>query len=97
MMKPFVIGAALALFAIAAPALVHQAQAAPARNPFCAMAGGQKNPMGWDEYYGCFGSAPGRAAVVHHVHERHATKDPLCSLANQEKNPMGWDEYYHCW
>jgi hypothetical protein len=95
MIKPYLVGAALVAFAVAAPAFVNHAQAATSQDPFCKMANGEKNPIAWDEYYHCFGPT---ARVVHVVsHHRSAPLDPFCKMANGEKNPVAWAEFYHCW
>lgn len=50
----------LALAAAVSPAVTSSAQAAPAKNPFCNMAKGQKNLVSWNAYYHCLG--PSQAA-----------------------------------
>ena len=73
-----------------------QAQAAPAQNPLCALAGSQKNPMAWDEYYGCFGARPAveRAAVRSRP---GAPASDYCKMAAGEKDMVGWSQFYGCW
>lgn len=95
MKKTLLIGAALALCAMSAAAFVGHAQAAAAQSPFCKLANGEKNPMSWDAYYNCLGSAPQVQHVA--VHSRAPATDPYCKMASGEKNLVGWEEFYHCW
>jgi hypothetical protein len=96
-MKKLLIATAISAFAICTiPALTGQAQAAPAKNPMCALAGSQKNPMAWSEYYGCFGSRPTveRAAVRSRP---GAPASGFCKMAAGEKDMVGWSQFYGCW
>ncbi|MGA8820912.1 MAG: hypothetical protein WB624_26785 [Xanthobacteraceae bacterium] len=96
-MKKLLIATAISAFAICTiPALTGQAQAAPAKNPMCALAGSQKNPMAWSEYYGCFGSRPTveRAAVRSRP---GAPASDFCKMAAGEKDMVGWSQFYGCW
>ncbi len=101
-MKKLLIAAAAVSFAVTAP-MFTQAQADP-KNPYCSLAKFEKNPMSWDQYYGCW-NRPARPArlmnyapgpLMNRVQIRE-TKSPYCSLAKFEKNPMSWDQYYGCW
>lgn len=95
MKKLFLAAAVSALAVSTVPALVGQAQAAAAASPYCKMARQEKNPIGWDEYYHCFGTP----RITHVIARRHeaAPENALCKMAGQEKNLVSWDEYYHCW
>lgn len=96
-MKKVLIATAISAFAISMiPALQGQAQAAAAKNPMCALAGSQKNPMAWDEFYGCFGARPvvERAAVRSRP---GAPASDFCKMAAGEKDMVGWSQFYGCW
>ncbi len=96
-MKKLLIAAAVSALAICmVPNLVGQAQAAPAKNPMCALAGAQKNPMAWDEYYGCFGARPTmQRAMVRSTHG--APEGDFCKMAGGQKDMVGWSQFYGCW
>lgn len=95
-MKKLLIAAAVSVLAVSSvPTFVGQAHAAIAASPFCKMAGQEKNPIGWDEYYHCFGTP--RVERVATRARAGAQQSPFCKMASQEKNPMAWDEFYHCW
>ena len=70
-------------------------QAAPADNPYCKMAAGQKNLVAWNAYYHCLGPAPRPARVVARP-RAEPPKDPMCKLAPAQKNLVAWNSYYHC-
>ena len=96
-MKNLFIGAAVAVLAISTvPTFVAKANAAPAQNPLCKLARQEKNPIAWDEFYGCFGARPRVQHVAVRSH-RGAPQSDFCKLARQEKNPMSWNEFYGCW
>jgi hypothetical protein len=57
MNKMLIAAAALTLAVSTVPALVGQAQAAPAKSPFCSMAPATTSAS-WAEYYGCWGGPP---------------------------------------
>jgi hypothetical protein len=96
-MKKLLVAAAIAAPAVCmVPSFVGQAQAAPAKNPLCALAGSQKNPMAWDEYYGCFGMRPTMEQAM--VRSRPgAPASDFCKMAGQEKDMVGWSQFYGCW
>jgi hypothetical protein len=95
-MKKLLVAAAVSALAVwTGPAFIGQVRAAPAASPYCKMAGQQKNPMGWDQYYHCFG-APHITHVIARSHEA-APQKAFCKMAGQQKDPMSWDQYYHCW
>jgi hypothetical protein len=97
MKKLLIPAAALALAVSAVPALVVQAQAAPAKSPYCNMAPAAN--QSWAEYYGCWGK-PARAQPAMAA-ERPARARPAayqtdyCKLAPAAN--ASWAEYYHCW
>ena len=96
-MKKLLIAAAISAFTIwSVPALVGQAQAAPAKDPMCALAGSQKDLVGWSQFYGCFGTRPTvqRAAVRS---KRGAPEGDYCKMAAGEKDMVGWSQFYGCW
>jgi len=96
MKKLLMATAVLAFAGSTVPAFVGQAQAAPAKNPLCALAGGQKNPMAWDEYYGCFGARPAVQRAM--VRSRPgAPANDFCKMVGQEKDTVGWSQFYGCW
>lgn len=96
-MKKLFIATAIAAFAISTvPTFVAQANAAPAKNPLCALARQEKNPVAWNEFYGCLGARPKVQHVAARSH-RGAPQSDFCKLARQEKNPMSWNEFYGCW
>ena len=102
-MKKLLITAAAAGLTVMAVPMFTQAQAAP-KNPYCSLARSEKNPMSWDQYYGCWNRQARPARLMNYapapIMNRPAirqTKSPYCNLAKSEKNPMAWDQYYHCW
>lgn len=96
-MKKLFVAAAVAALAISTvPSFVGQANAAPAKNPLCALARQEKNPMSWDQFYGCFGAQPRVHRVMARA-RRGAPQSDFCKLARQEKNLVSWDEFYGCW
>ncbi len=96
-MKKLLVATAISAFAIsAAPTFVGQAQAAPATNPMCAMAAGQKDLVGWSQFYGCFGSHPTvQRAMIRS--RRGAPESDFCKMAAGEKDMVGWSQFYGCW
>jgi hypothetical protein len=83
------------------PAFVGQAHAAAANNPMCTLAGGQKDLVGWSQFYGCFGSRPMmHPAMMQPVMARsgHGAPDSdFCKMAAGEKDMVGWSQFYRCW
>lgn len=61
---------ALALAAAMSPAVTGSVQAAPARNPLCNMAKGQKNLVSWNAYYHCLGPAEAARPEAAHRYVR---------------------------
>jgi hypothetical protein len=95
-MKKLIVAAmALGLAVSTVPALIGVAQAAPAKSPFCSLAAGQRNLVGWNAYYHCLGTEPQPSRVAARRYAEPA-KSPFCKLANQERNLVGWNAYYHC-
>lgn len=96
-MKRLLIAAAvLGLAVTTVPAFVGSAQAAPAQNPMCKLAGQEKNPMAWDEFYGCFGSRPMMERAM--VRSRPgAPVGDFCKMAGAEKDLVGWAQFHGCW
>lgn len=95
MKKLIVVAAALALAVSTVPAFVGPANAAPAKSPYCKLAGGQKNLVAWNAYYHCLGTAarPTRLAL----RGRQGTaRSPFCKLSGAQKNLVSWNAYYHC-
>jgi hypothetical protein len=95
-MKKLLIATAISAFTIwSVPALVGQAQAAPAKDPMCALAGSQKDLVGWSQFYGCFGTRPTvqRAAL----RSKRGAPSDYCKMAAGEKDMVGWSQFYGCW
>jgi hypothetical protein len=87
-----------AVVASAMPALFVQAQAAPAKSPYCNMPGAAN--QAWAEYYGCWGGAPrGQNTAM----AQPATNGSGGAPANPDmcKLPAAanasWAEHYGCW
>jgi hypothetical protein len=98
MKKILIAASALALAGAMSPAVTSSAQAAPAKSPYCSMAAGQKNLVGWNAYYHCLSSAPA-PRLAHHAAVRTPAgpaKDPYCKMASTQKNLVSWNAYYHC-
>lgn len=102
-MKKLLIAAAAVSFVVMTTPMLTQAQAAP-KNPYCSLAKSEKNPMSWDQYYGCWNRSARPAQLMNFAPGPlmnraliRETKSPYCSLAKFEKNPMSWDQYYGCW
>jgi hypothetical protein len=98
MKKLMLVTAALALAAIAVPAAIDQAQAAPAKSPFCNMPA-QKWNTNWGQYYKCYGMNPARPHVkaVHAIHHKRLAPgtSPYCNIPSEKWN-INWGQYYHC-
>jgi hypothetical protein len=96
-MKKLLIAASFAMLAVGTgPAFVGQAQAAPAKNPMCALAGSQKDLVGWSQFYGCFGSRPTMQRAM--VRSRPgAPQSDFCKMTAGEKDMVGWSQFYGCW
>jgi hypothetical protein len=97
MRKLPIIAAALALTVSAVPALIVQAQAAPAKSPYCKLAPAAN--QSWAEYYGCW-SKPAMARPAA-AEARRPEAQPAAFKTNYCKLPAAanaaWAEYYHCW
>ena len=94
MRKLAVAGAAQAFCAVTASPLVTQAQAAPAKSPYCNMPF-KKWSTNWQEYYHCFGTPePQLTRTIHR--EGGPAKNAMCNVGFQKWN-MGWQQYYHCY
>ncbi len=91
MQKQLLAAAGLALGTIMSSAMVGQAaQAAPVKSPFCQYAKSEKNPVSWNAYYHCLGSAPQARPHLQHTRLSHA-QNPYCNLAKGQKNPVSWN------
>jgi hypothetical protein len=93
--KLIVAATALGLAVSLVPALIGTAQAAPANSPFCSLASGQRNLVGWNAYYHCLGAAPPPSRVAART-SAEAAKSPFCKLGGQQRNLVAWNAYYHC-
>jgi hypothetical protein len=70
-----------------------------AQSEFCKMMGAQRNPIGWDAYYHCYGTAAAPAkkrVVVRHTAMQAYAKSPYCKFASAQRNQVAWNAYYHC-
>jgi hypothetical protein len=94
-MKKLLLAASAVALAVAMSPAVTTVQAAPAKDPHCAMAAGQKNLVSWNAYYHCNGTAPRVAHVAVRARPGPA-KDPHCAMAAGQKNLVSWNAYYHC-
>ncbi len=102
-MKKLITAATVSAFALAmAPAIVEQAQAAPAKSPYCSMAPASSSAS-WAEFYGCWGSAPrAQPAQYNPPQYRPApaqvayTQTDFCKLAPATTS-ASWAEHYGCW
>lgn len=96
-MKKLIVAAAVSALAVClVPSFVGQAQAAPAKNPLCALAKQEKNPVAWNAFYGCLG----KPARLQHAAVRSrgaAPQSEFCNMAKQEKDMVGWSQFYGCW
>jgi hypothetical protein len=82
------------LIAVAAGALVAglagYVQAAPAKDPMCAM-GSQATNQGWQDHYHCWAGPMAKPVAA-----KPSKKDPMCSMGSQSTN-QGWADHYGCW
>lgn len=98
MRKLLFTAAVLGLAASVVPAIVDQAQAAPAKSPYCNMAS-QANSLSWQQYYHCWGnSGPAPAAYYQPPYQAPPapTNGDFCKMAAQA-NSLSWQEFYGCW
>lgn len=96
-MRKFTVAATMLAFALsAAPAVIQQAQAAPAKSPFCKGMASQKNLVSWAQYYKCWDTSPARVRLTAHVPAAR-NKSPFCAMGASQKNLVSWDQYYGCW
>jgi hypothetical protein len=96
MKKLLFAAATLVLAATTGPALLVQAQAAPAtRSAECNVAA-QAGSASWQEHYHCWGAQAGTVPVVNLVAPKPSTKAAECNMAAQAGN-ASWQEHYHCW
>jgi hypothetical protein len=95
MKKLLTAAAVLALAISTVPSVIGQAEAAPAKSPYCALAKAQKNPVAWNAFYHCLGT-PSRPTHVLLRGRALPAKSPFCAMAKAQKNPVAWNAYYHC-
>jgi hypothetical protein len=99
MKKIIIASTALALALSTVPAFVGQAQAAPAKSPYCNLAPATTSAS-WAEYYGCWGGhpmaqyKPYKPAPTHVVYTGPGQTD-FCKLPVAAN--ASWAEYYGCW
>jgi hypothetical protein len=111
-MKKLIVAAATFGVAVSlVPALIAQAQAAPATSPYCNMPKASNNgyaaDLSWAQYYGCWGSAPmaqnsGMAQPAVAAPGRPTGyQAAYCSMPKASNNgyaaDLSWAEYYGCW
>ena len=91
--------AALTLAMTTGPALLGQAQAAPAgQAPECSIAA-RAADASWQEHYHCWEN--GKAATTAHrvpvaAKPKGGALAPECSIAARAAD-ASWQEHYHCW
>jgi hypothetical protein len=110
MKKLLLAASALALAVAVIPAATSPVQAQSAKSPYCNLAKGQKNLVGWNAHYHCLSPAA-QSAEEARPQTRHmsthgrrvyaqaqpeSTKNPYCNMAKGQKNLVGWNAYYHC-
>jgi hypothetical protein len=95
MRKLPVIAAALALSVSALPAVIVQAQAAPAKSPYCSTPA-QANSLSWQQYYGCWGGPAVKPAMYRPAPAQAKGGVDFCKLP-AEANSLSWQQYYGCW
>lgn len=104
-MRKLITTAIVSAFALAVvPAVVEQAQAAPAKSPFCSMAPANTSAS-WAEFYGCWGSPPRAQPAQYNAPQYNPQYKPapapvayqtdFCKLAPAAN--ASWAEYYGCW
>lgn len=88
---------AAAVLAMSAAAIATEAQAAPAKSPYCNMPGAAN--QSWAEFYGCWGGPPRMRdmAMVEPVmaRERGPMDVDMCKLPAAAN--ASWAEHYGCW
>jgi hypothetical protein len=113
MKKMLITAAALAVAVSTAPYLAGQAQAAPAKSPYCNMAKASNNgyaaDLSWAEYYGCWGGHPARTAQASAPPaqtwappaQAAASNAVFCNMPKASNNgyavDVSWAEHYGCW
>jgi hypothetical protein len=105
-MRKLITAATVSAFALAmAPAIVEQAQAAPAKSPFCNMAPATTSAS-WAEFYGCWGGPPRQYQPAQYNPPQYKPapaqvaytgpgQTDFCKLSAASN--ASWAEFYGCW
>jgi nitrous oxide reductase len=89
--------AALALAVTTGPAMLGQAQAAPAAKAAECSNAARMNDASWQEHYHCWNNGQATAPTVPVAAKpAPSTKSPECSNTAR-MNDASWQEHYHCW
>lgn len=106
MKKILITAAAMAVAVSTASYLAGQAQAAPAKSPYCNMPKASNNgyaaDLSWAQYYGCWGGHAAKTAPARAIPARAASSNAVfCHMPKASNNgyaaDVSWAQYYGCW
>jgi|SRR5690349_1400503 hypothetical protein len=99
-MKKLLVGVAtLTVAVLMSQSLVPQSAAAQGKSSYCNLTKSQRNPVSWNERYGCFDKERAEAARARAEApplRKARVRDPYCDLAKSQRNPVAWNARYNC-